>query len=132
MSASLLGSREFTERILEHKTKMGVDSSHRQLRRFSVDEVLELVAQDFGVDRRDLRLPGRRAIVSQAKAVSIHLCVDILGRTCAEMARLIGMSPVGAGKARLRGRMHVRSRGLREKLRRGAIAITAQDVSPDL
>jgi len=60
--------------------------------KISLDELIDRVIKDVGIERNELILSRRGQKVSYARAVISYLAVNQLGRSASDVARKLGMS----------------------------------------
>ena len=71
--------------------------------KISLDELIDRVIKDVGIERNELTSSRRGQKVSYARAVISYLAVNQLGRSASDVARKLAISGMGVGKCVQRG-----------------------------
>ncbi len=98
------GSGEFVQGILneaEEDDKPMLSAKERQGR---IKEAIEKESQSMGIDEKELKAGGCRAVVAEARANITRKLVGEYGLTLAEVARNVGVSTTAISKIMSRGR----------------------------
>jgi putative transposase len=98
----VLGGSEFVRRILAESAEE--DEAQLKVRRStkSISDIVAELSLETGLGQRELRSGSRRRKISQARAVIARRCVEELGMTHADIARVLGVSTSGIRRAALR------------------------------
>ena len=98
----ILGGSEFIRQILEESEEE--DKSQLKVRRTtkSISDIIAEQSLETGLSQRELRSGSRRRKISQARAVIATRCVEELGMTYADVARVLGVSTSGIRRAALK------------------------------
>lgn len=99
----VLGSGDFVESVLKSVEKSEEVRRSVIRQNLSLNEIGKRVAGEYSIDLEWLYLRNRSQRVSEAKALLTFLATEYLGKTNAEMSRVLKMSPAAAGRARVRG-----------------------------
>lgn len=97
----VLGGSEFIRQILEESAEE--DNAQLKVRRTtkSISDIVEEQSVETGISQRELRSGSRKRKISRARAVIARRCVEELGMTYADIARVLGVSTSGIRRASL-------------------------------
>jgi len=98
--ARILGSGDFVGEALR---KAGKFEEIKTRSKISLDELIDRVIKDVGIERNELTSSRRGQKVSYARAVISYLAVNQLGRSASDVARKLAISGMGVGKCVQRG-----------------------------
>ncbi len=94
----ILGSGDFVEMVLkEADERFGFQIQAKQ-QRSRMQQIIEDVCRKEGINIKELRLGGRRKMVSRVRADLAHTLSNELGIPSAEIARQLGVSTSAIGK----------------------------------
>jgi hypothetical protein len=99
----VLGGGGFVQKVLEGVEKAEEVRATLIRQKVDINLMAEKVAKENNIDLKMIFQRNRMKKVSEAKALLTFLATEHLGKSNAEMARLLKMTPSAAGRARMRG-----------------------------
>jgi REP element-mobilizing transposase RayT len=100
----ILGSSEFVQETMKQANEQLAEKARIQAEGPSLEAVVEKVANYFQVDIEDLQSSSKARRISRARSMVSYLAVRKLMISCADVARLLKVSPSTVSKAVIKGR----------------------------
>jgi len=99
----ILGSSDFVERVLKKAEEELSERTRLQQQGLTLDSLMKKVAAEYDVSLKGLKSGTKERTAARARTVLCCLAVQKLRLSCAEVARVLGLSPSTVSKAVLRG-----------------------------
>jgi putative transposase len=99
----ILGNSKFVERVIEKANEEYERKTLVQLRGPGLPELIESVADFFGIDEGIVRSASKRRDVSRARSILCHIAVNRFMLSCVEVAKELNLSPSTVSKSTIRG-----------------------------
>ena len=99
----ILGSGNFVEEILKEADERFKSQMLAKKQRDNMQKIIEDKCRKEKINRKELRLGGRRRVVSRVRADLAHILMNELGIPSAEIARQLGVSTSAIVKLLQRG-----------------------------
>jgi len=88
----ILGTGDFVEKILKEADERFRSQIRAKNQRSKMQEIIEGMCRKERINSKELRLGGRRKVVSKVRADLVHMLMNELGIPSAEIARQLGVS----------------------------------------
>ncbi len=88
----ILGSGDFVEKVLKDADERFACQIRAKHQRGSMQQIIENMCRKKGINSKELRMGGRRKVVSRVRADLAHVLLSQLGIPSAEIARQLGVS----------------------------------------
>ena len=98
----VLGSSDFVRSILRKANK--AYNKRMQAKDLTLDSLITFVADQCGADETLIKSAVKQRIVSQARAIVVHLAIDRLRISGAELSRELNLTPSAVSRLAGRGR----------------------------
>ena len=94
----ILGAGDFVEKVLKEADERFLFQIKARQQRGRMQHIIEDMCRKEGINIKELRLGGRRKMISRVRADLAHTLINELGIPLAEIARQLGVSTSAIGK----------------------------------